>query len=103
MRLTVLLTLLSVAFFQVEVARADYCSIDGCSINCPHGCAATIVKGKCVTGCASEEGDLGPEFWQGLDNAVRRSGLSKRDISEMLCLKGVRDTRGYSGGNCQSR
>jgi len=83
------------------VSYADYCSVDGCSVSCPHGCAAGLVSGKCVKSCATEDGNLPDSFWIQLDNATARAKKAKKGISEILCLKGVAKTRGRSGSECQ--
>lgn len=83
------------------VSYADSCSIDGCSISCPHGCAAGLVNGKCVKSCATEDGDLPDSFWIQVDNATARAKKAGKGISEILCLKGVAKTRGRSGSQCQ--
>ncbi|HUS96988.1 MAG TPA: hypothetical protein VMX97_09640 [Hyphomicrobiaceae bacterium] len=83
------------------VSYADYCSVGGCSISCPDGCAASLVGGKCVKSCASEDGHLPDSWWIQLDNATALAKKTGKGISEILCFKGVAKTRGRSGSQCQ--
>jgi hypothetical protein len=74
-------------------AHADVCSVDGCSISCPKGCGATIVNGKCVKGCADDQGNLHNHFWEQLDQATGDRG------SAQLCVKGVKQARQTRGAS----
>lgn len=85
----------------VGTGHAEYCSVNGCAVQCPDGCAAAVVNDQCVTGCTDPDGGMEDSFWIQLDNATKSVRSSGKAVTQKLCFKGVTKTRGKSGNQCR--
>ncbi|MEJ2377247.1 MAG: hypothetical protein P8Y71_18185 [Pseudolabrys sp.] len=93
----VTLAAFGVILLSAGASNAETCRVDNCSISCAHGCAAVVVGGKCRRACADKDGNLPASWWHQLDSTRKAS----KGISEILCFKGIKNTRGLSGNSCK--